>query len=126
MVKTAHERGMHVLMHACGDIKAFLSRLIDLGVDVIHPIQKYAMDENEVADEFGGRITFWAGFDVQRIIPYGTPEEVRAEVRHLVDTYCRPDGGLLLTAGNGVTEDTPMDSLEALLDEAWEYGQGTQ
>lgn len=94
-----------------------------MGLDVIHPIQKYAMDEAVVAREFGDRISIWAGFDVQRIIPYGTPDDVRREVRHLMDTYARPDGRFLLTAGNGITPDTPIASLRALYEEAYRYGE---
>ena len=91
-------------------------------LDVIHPIQKYAMDETKVVRAFGGQISFWSGFDVQRIIPYGTPEDVRREVRHLMDTYARPDGRFLLTAGNGITPDTPIANLAALYEEAYAYG----
>lgn len=60
-------------------------------------------------------------FDVQRIIPFGTPEEVRAEVRHLLDTFRRPDGRFMFAFGNGVTPDTPIASIEALFDEASLY-----
>jgi len=86
----AHARGMHFWLHACGNIEPFIPKLIDLGLDVLHPIQKYTMDEGEIARRYGGRICIWSGFDVQRIIPFGTPAEVRAEVRHLMDTFHRP------------------------------------
>ena len=52
-----------------------------------------------------------------------TPEDVRREVRFLLDTYARPEGRLILAAGNNMTPDTPMESLEALLDEALRYGE---
>ena len=119
----AHELGMHFWLHCCGNILAFLPDLIEIGVDVLHPIQKYTMDEREVAQKYGKDLCIWAGFDVQRIIPYGTPEDVRREVRFLLDTYARPEGRLILAAGNNMTPDTPMESLEALLDEALRYGQ---
>ena len=90
---------------------------------MLHPIQKYTMDEREVAQKYGKDLCIWAGFDVQRIIPYGTPEDVRREVRFLLDTYARPEGRLILAAGNNMTPDTPMESLEALLDEALRYGE---
>ena len=63
------------------------------------------------------------GFDVQRTIPYGTPDDVRREVRFLMDAYRREDGRFMLTLGNGATPDTPLASLEALLDEALRYGR---
>lgn len=122
LIAKAHGLGMQAWLHTCGNVERLLPGLIDMGLDVIHPIQKYAMDETRIAREFGGRIAFWAGFDVQRIIPYGTPAEVRREVRHLMDTFARAEGRFLLTAGNGITPDTPLASLAALYEEAYSYG----
>lgn len=122
LIDKAHSLGMHFWLHTCGNIEAFLPDFIEIGLDVIHPIQKYTMDEKVIAEKFGGDICIWAGFDVQRTIPYGTPDEVREEVRFMIDTYGRPDGRLMLTAGNGITSDCKVESLEALLDEAYSYG----
>ncbi len=123
LIQRAHSLGLQFWLHMCGDVSEFLPYLVDLGLDVVHPIQKYAMDEVQIARTFGGRITFWAGFDVQQVIPFGTPDEVRAEVRHLVDTYWRPEGRFMLTAGNGVNGDCPLSSLEALFEESFAYGE---
>jgi uroporphyrinogen decarboxylase len=123
IIAKAHGLGMHAWLHSCGNISKILPALVEMGLDVVHPIQKYAMDEVSVARAFGGKIAFWAGFDVQRIIPYGTPEDVRREVRHLMDTYARPDGRFLITAGNGITSDTPLESLRALYEESYVYGK---
>ncbi len=123
LIAKAHRLGMQAWMHSCGNILKILPRFVDMGLDVIHPIQKYAMDEVSVARMFGDKIAVWAGFDVQRIIPYGTSEDVRREVRHLMDTYARPEGRFLLTAGNGITPDTPVESLRALFEEAYSYGR---
>jgi len=117
-IDKAHSLGMHVWLHTCGNIEAYLPELIEIGLDVIHPIQKYTMVEKQIAGKFGDKICIWAGFDVQQIIPYGTPDEVRAEVRNMIDTYRRPEGRLMLTFGNNVTADCPIESLEALLDES--------
>ena len=122
LIAKAHSLDMHFWLHACGCIEKFLPDFIDIGLDVIHPIQKYTMDERKIAREFGGDITLWAGFDVQRIIPWGSPEDVRREVRFMMDTYARPEGRLLFTAGNGVNGDCTIPSLKALFDEAFSYG----
>ena len=122
LADVAHEGGMHFWLHTCGNVTPFMDDFIRIGVDVIHPIQKYAMDERATAAEFGGRICFWAGMDLQHILPRGTPDQVRAEVRFLMDTYDRPDGGCMITAGNGVTEDVPLDNLRAFYDETFRYG----
>ncbi|MDR0668499.1 MAG: hypothetical protein LBF95_00315 [Treponema sp.] len=103
LIDHAHDLGMHFWLHTRGNVKAFIPDLIEIGLDVLHPIQKYTMDEREIAREFGGQICFWAGMDVQRIIPYGTPEDVRREVRFLFDTYYRKEGRLILAGGNGFT-----------------------
>jgi len=58
------------------------------------------------------------------VFPFGTVDEVRAEVREMFDTYFRTDGRFMFTLGNGATPDTPIASLEALFEEAYECGQG--
>jgi hypothetical protein len=122
LIDHAHALGMHFWMHCCGNIIPFIPELIEIGLDVLHPIQKYTMDEGEVARRFGGDICIWAGMDVQRTIPYGTPEDVRRELRFMFDTYYRKDGRFILAAGNNMTPDAPLESLHALLDEALYYG----
>lgn len=121
IIDKAHELNMHFWLHTCGNIEAFLEDFIEIGLDVIHPIQKYTMDEKHIADTYGGRICFLAGFDVQQTIPFGTTDEVREEVRHLIDTFYRPEGRFMLTAGNGSTPDWKIESVEALFDETMKY-----
>ena len=97
---------------------------IETGLDVLHPIQKHTMDERDVARRFGSKLTIFTGMDVQQVIPWGTPDDVRREVRFLMDTYWRPgEGRCLITAGNGINGDCPVASLEAFLDESFSYGQ---
>ena len=115
----AHRFGMHFWLHSCGNIASFLPDLIGLGLDVIHPLQRHAMDERALAALVGGRTCVWAGVDVQQTIPFGTPEEVRAEVRRLLDAWRRPEGRLLLGAGNMLHEDCGSANLAALFDEAY-------
>jgi len=113
---------LHWWLHSCGNNTEILPDLIEAGVDVFHPVQKGTMDEVSVARQFGDKITFLAGFDVQHILQEATPEEVRAEVRWLVDTFDRPEGGMCIAAGNGIVKGTPFDNIEAFLDEAVRYG----
>ena len=123
LVEKAHSLDMHFWLHTCGNIEPFLPEFIEMGLDVIHPIQKYAMDQVQIAKKFGGKITFWVGLDVQQVIPWGTPDEVRREVRTLMDAFWRPgEGRMVISAGNGINGDCPLDSLEALVDEAARYG----
>lgn len=123
IIDKAHSLGMHFWLHTCGNVEKFIPDWIEIGLDVLHPIQKHTMDEAMIAREYGKDICIWAGLDVQQVIPWGTPEEVRQEIRHLIDTFYRPDEGrLMLTAGNGITPDCPIPSLEAFCDEAVVYG----
>ena len=122
IIQHGHALGMHFWLHTCGNIEQLIPRLIALGVDVLHPIQKYTMDEKHIAQAYGDKITIWAGFDVQRTIPFGTPDEVRSEVRFLMDAYARSDGRYMLTFGNSITPDTPIPSLHAIFDEAYRAG----
>lgn len=122
IIEKAHSLGMHFWLHTCGNVEMFLPDLIEIGLDVIHPIQKHTMDERRIAGLYGNDICIWAGFDVQQTIPYGTADDVRKEVRFLIDTYYKKQGRLMITAGNGITPDCPYESLEALLDETYNYG----
>ena len=122
LIDKAHSLGMHFWLHSCGDIGVFLEDFIEIGLDVIHPIQRHTtMDAHDVAEKYGSRICIFAGFDVQQVIPFGTTEEVREEVRSLMDAYARRDGRFLLTMGNGATPDWKVESIEALYDESMTY-----
>ena len=72
--------------------------------------------------KYGDRITFLVGFDVQHILQEATSDEVRAEVRWLINTFDRPKGGMAITAGNGIVSGTPIENILAFLDEAVNYG----
>lgn len=114
IIDKAHELGTHFWLHSCGNIEMFLEDFIEIGLDVIHPIQKHTMDEKEIAEKYGDRICILAGFDVQNIIPFGTDEEVENEVRFLKETFSRPEGRFMLTMGNGSTTDWKISSLDVL------------
>jgi len=121
--RACREADMHFWLHSCGNNTEALDDLIEAGVDVFHPVQKHTMDEQAVAREFGDRLTFLVGFDVQHILREGTTDEVRREVRYLVDTFDRSEGGMCLAAGNGIVGGTPFENIDAFLDEAVRYGE---
>jgi uroporphyrinogen decarboxylase len=80
-----HRHGYQVLLHSCGSIHRVIGRLIEAGVNCLHPLQAKArnMDAETLARDFRGKIAFLGGIDTQRILNQGTPEEVRAEVRRV-------------------------------------------
>ncbi len=119
----AHELGTHFWLHCCGDIEMFLPDFIEIGLDVIHPIQKNTMDEREIARKYGDKICIFSGIDVQYLMAFGTPEEVEAEVKYLMETYKRPDGRLMMTMGNGSTPDWKLENLDAMYAASLKYGR---
>ena len=110
-----HSLGIQFWLHSCGNIERFIPHFVEIGLDVLHPIQKYTMDERKIAQQFGNKICIWAGFDVQRILPFGRPDEVRAEVRRIKDIY--KDARWMFTLGNGATPDCSLENIETLLAE---------
>jgi uroporphyrinogen decarboxylase len=113
--REAHRHDMEVIFHSCGNVTAIVDDLIDAGIDVLDPIQPGAMDVEEVARRFGGRVSFSATVDVQQLLTRGTPEQVDRNVRRMIDTLGRPFGcGLLIGPANVLTPDIPFENLVAL------------
>lgn len=85
LIDQAKGRGLQVVLHSCGAIGRVIGRLVDAGVDALHPLQARArgMDAATLAREHGGRIAFIGGIDTQELLVHGTPAEVRAEVRRV-------------------------------------------
>jgi uroporphyrinogen decarboxylase len=98
--------------------------LIEVEVDCLHPLQYGAMDWDESARIIGDRMTAWAGVDVQHILQEESPEGVREHVRDLIDTFYVPGKGrCVVAAGNGITGSTPLENIDAFLDETFRYGR---
>jgi len=118
----ARENDMDVWLHTCGNISGIIGDLIECGLSVLHPLQKHTMDWDEIAKEWKGKIAFWVGMDVQQTLINGTPEDVRREVRLMRDTFDSPTGGFLYASGNGIVGGTPLENIDAYLDECLRYG----
>jgi uroporphyrinogen decarboxylase len=115
----AHRCGMDVMLHSCGNVTGIVSDLIDVGVDVLDPIQPGAMDIDELARRFGGRISFCGGIDIQNLLVSGSPQQIKDEVRRLIDTLGTPFGnGLIVAPANTVTPDVPLANFRALCEAA--------
>lgn len=111
-----HQHGLDFWLHTCGNVTAIVSDLIACGVDVLHPLQVGTMDDQAIAKTHGGQVAFWVGMDVQQILPFGTPADVRAHVRERIRTFYRLEGGLILASGNAILPDTPMENLYAYVE----------
>ena len=111
------------LIHSCGSIYRLLPDFIDAGFDVLNPVQTSAaeMDPQRLKDEFGDRIVFWGGgIDTQRTLPFGTPEQVRAEVHERMRIF-GPGGGFVFNTIHNVQSRVPQANLVALYEAVREY-----
>ncbi len=106
-----------VFHHSDGYIYPVIGDLIDLGCDVLHPIQPEAMDVFNLKREFGQHLTFCGGMRTQDLLPRGSPEEIRNEVKRLKRELGR-EGGYIMSNGITVQADVPLDNLVAMIDEA--------
>lgn len=114
-----HAYGKDVWVHSCGKIDALIPRLIEMGLDVLNPVQPEAMDLRALKREYGSRLTFWGGISTQQTLPFGTPDQVRAEVRAVRDLMSA-GGGYILAPAQSIQADVPVANMLALLEVARE------
>jgi uroporphyrinogen decarboxylase len=114
--------GCTIMQHSCGSIRSIIPELIEIGMDVLDPIQVRAagMDPRELKTAFGSNIAFHGAVDTQRTLPYGRPEEVRQEVRSLIDTL-GDGGGYILSGSQDLLPDIPVRNVLAMYEEAKVY-----
>ncbi len=103
-----------VAYHSDGNILAVIPDLIEIGLDVLNPIQPASMDPAELKRKFGENLCFWGSMDEQHTLPFGSPEDVAAEVRKRLETIGR-SGGLILGPTHHVQLDTPMENFWAMV-----------
>ncbi|MGO9961803.1 MAG: uroporphyrinogen decarboxylase family protein [Acidimicrobiales bacterium] len=110
-------------IHSCGSIWRLLDDIVDAGFDVLNPVQTSAagMDPQGLKDRYGDRITFWGGgIDTQRVLPFGSPEDVRAMVKERMQIF-GPGGGFVFNTIHNVQARVPVANLVALYEAANEY-----
>lgn len=112
-----------VFHHSCGAVYPFIRDLIEVGVDVLNPIQPRAamMDIGRIKREFGGLLSLHGGVDIQRVLPYGTAEDVAAEVKRVIGLGAR-GGGYILAGAHNIQADTPVENIWAMFEAAKTYG----
>lgn len=103
-----------VAYHSDGVITPIIPDLIEIGLDVLNPIQPACMDPAELKRQYGDRLCFWGSLDEQHTLPFGTPADVRAEVLQRLETIGR-GGGLILGPTHHVQLDTPMENFWAMV-----------
>ena len=110
--------GQHIMYHTCGSVKPLIPRFIDLGVDILNPIQVSAqgMDPAELKKEFGKLLCFHGALDIQTLLTQSSPDKVRDEVCKLCSTLGK--GGYILAPTNNLLPDTPVENILAAYEAA--------
>jgi uroporphyrinogen decarboxylase len=115
-----HYPQIYVFLHSCGSIYPLIPDLIEAGVQILNPVQISAagMDPVRLKREFGAHLTFWGGgCDTQHTLPCGTPAEVVAEVKRLLDIFA-PGGGYVFNQVHNIQADVPPENIVAMLETA--------
>lgn len=113
-----------LFFHTCGSVVALLPDLIATGIDILNPVQVNAAGMGDTAAlkrDFGDAVTFWGAIDTQRVLPRGTPQDVKDEVRRRIDDLA-PGGGYVLNTSHNIQADVPPENILALVEALDEYG----
>ena len=118
-IKLVKSYGVKVQYHSCGGIRPIIPDLIEIGLDVLNPVQTLAtgMEPMALKQDFGDKLCFNGGIDTQQLLPYGTTEEVRATTRWMIDTMGR-DGGYILASAHRYQGDVPLENILAVYETA--------
>lgn len=122
VIDTAREINPDVLIfyHSCGYIIPFINHLIEIGVDILNPVQPECMSFNEVHEGFGKQLSFWGTIGTQDLLPYGSASDVKKECLSRLET-CGEQGGICLGPTHLVEPEVPWENLLAILEAVKEY-----
>jgi uroporphyrinogen decarboxylase len=123
MIELVHSYGVKVFHHDDGAIRPLLPDLIEIGIDVLNPIQWRCrgMDREALARDFGASLVFHGAVDNQRTLPFGTPEEVRREVEDNIRIF-RNCKGYIVAPCHNIQANTPTENILAMYDAVREFG----
>jgi uroporphyrinogen decarboxylase len=112
--------GLWVAFHCCGALRPIIPDLVDIGLDVLNPVQAGCpgMEALDLKREFGERLAFMGGLDTQGVLPFGTPAEVRRHAGQLLEGMSAGGGGYILAASHTIPPETPEENIFALYETA--------
>lgn len=104
-----------IFHHSCGSVYKLLDEIIDIGVNILNPIQPKAVDmePEKLKEKAGDRLCFHGGIDLQDLLPFGTPDEVRAEAARRIGILGK-NGGYICVPAHSLPEDVPLENILAL------------
>jgi uroporphyrinogen decarboxylase len=108
--------------HSDGAVQPIIPDLIEIGLQILNPVQPECMDQAEIKRLYGDKLAFWGCVGTQTTMPFGTPDEVRANVKWLIDTL-GPDGGLLLAPTHVLEPDVPFENVLAFFAALDDFGK---
>ena len=114
-----------VFFHTDGDVFDLMDDFVEIGVDILNPIQTAAgkmANLSELKQRYGKKLCFCGAIDTQRILPYGTPEDVRQEVRRVIEVM-GPGGGYMVASVHTIMEEVPPENILAMVDAVEEFGK---
>ena len=122
LIRPFKEMGMMTIYHSCGSILPVIDDLIEMGLDILDPIQPHAagMDAVNLKTQFGNHLTFHGGIDEQELLPQGTSQDVRQEVLRLMKLLGK-DGAYIVCPAHALQPDTPPENIMAIYDTALAY-----
>lgn len=124
LIDLAHSYGLLVEFHSCGAVRELYPALIEVGVDIMNPVQTSAkgMIPHEIKQEFGKDLCFSGGIDVQQFLPNATPSKVKDEIKYLLDSMGE-DGGYIIGSAHNIQLGTPPENVVAIYEAISEYYQ---
>jgi uroporphyrinogen decarboxylase len=122
MTEYIHSLGVPVLLHSCGNINAYLDDLAQTKIASVHPLQRTAhMDLRNIKQKYGNRFCIIGNIDSTRTLPFGTPEDVAAEVREAIE-IAAPGGGYVLASDHSLHDGIPVENIRAMFRTGTECG----
>lgn len=113
-----------IAFHSCGSIVPIIPDLIEIGLDILNPLQPHAneMDRKMLKSKYGDKLSFFGGIDEQEILPYGSTKDVKEEVRKAIFDLA-PEGGYILAAAHNIQPDTSIENIFSIYEAVKEYGR---
>ena len=115
------DRDVYIAYHSDGYIEPIIDELIEIGIQILNPIQPQCMDPAQIKKRYGKNLVLWGLVDVQKTLPFGTPGDVADEVRLRIRTAGN-NGGLILSPAHYIQADTPIENIFAFYETASKYG----
>jgi len=113
---------LKIAYHSDGNIYPIIDDLVEIGLDILNPIQPKSMDPYSLKKRYGKNLSLWGTVDIQETLPFGTTEDVESEVRERIKNLA-PGGGFIISPTHHVQIDTTLENFFAFWESAEKYGR---